>query len=237
MKVKFQDLTAGSILRNKRNGKEFEVVGFLKDEPKVELLNLETQETIKVLDRTFDRWYSVEKLAEAEKDEPVEVKKAKKSKGPKVGILPKVRKRPSRPTPVIKEEIEPNSEKEVVEVKEARKAKKQKQPSRKTDFVLNITKKLESRIAEAFPAARREVTKSYIKYRHNYTFVRIFQNKSKVHINILTRAMSPEQKARLSRMATPSYRWPLDGFFEIHGESDLDFVMELIEHSYKGAKQ
>ena len=49
--------------------------------------------------------------------------------------------------------------------------------------------------------------------------------------------MTPEQKARLSRIVSASYRWPLDGFFEIQSEKDLDFAMELIAHSYKGAKQ
>ena len=42
MQVKFKDLTAGTILRNKRNGKGFKVIGFLEDEPKVELENLES---------------------------------------------------------------------------------------------------------------------------------------------------------------------------------------------------
>lgn len=244
MKVKFQDLTAGTILRNKRNGKDFKVIGFLEDEPKVELQNLETQEIIKVLDRTYARWYTVENLstiAEIEKLAEQILNQAPKTEekpaAPKVAPKrPSVRKRPVRPS-VIKEEIIDDSEKEIVEVKEARKPKKERQPSRKADFVLSMTKKIESLIAEAFPSSRREVTASYIKYRHKYAFVKIFQSKSKVRINILTRAMTPEQKARLSRMVSASYRWPLDGFFEIQSEKDLDFAMELIAHSYKGAKQ
>ena len=244
MKVKFQDLTAGTILRNKRSGKDFKVICFLEDEPKVELLNLETQEIIKVLDRTYDRWYAVEKLSTKEEIEELaekilsgETKAEEKPAAPKVSAKrPSVRKRPVRPE-VIKEEIEDSAEKEIVEVKEKRKAKKERQPSRKADFVLSMTKKLESLISEAFPGSRREVTGSYIKYRHKYAFVKIFQSKSKVRINILTRAMSPEQKARLSRMVSARYKWPLDGFFEIQREEDLDFAMELIEYSYKGAKQ
>ena len=243
MKVKFQDLTAGTILRNSRNGKGFKVIGFLEDEPKVELENLETQEIIKVLDRTYARWYTVEKLVTLEEIEKAaetilngEIKEEKPA-APKVAAKrPSVRKRPVRPS-VIKEEIEGDSEKEIVEVKEARKPKKERQPSRKADFVLSMTKKIESLIAEAFPGSRREVTSSYIKYRHKYAFVKIFQSKSKVRINILTRAMSPEQKAKLSRIVSASYKWPLDGFFEIQREEDLDFAMELIEYSYKGAKQ
>ena len=244
MKVKFQELTAGTILRNKRSGKDFKVIGFVDDEPKVELENVETQEVIKVLDRTYARWYSVEKLATIEEIEELaekilngETKAEEKPAAPKVAAKrPSVRKRPVRPS-VVKEEIEDNSEKEIVEVKEARKAKKERQQSRKADFVLSMTKKIESLIAEAFPGSRREVTASYIKYRHKYAFVKIFQSKSKVRINILTRAMSPEQKGRLSRIVSTSYRWPLDGFFEIQREADLEFAMELIEYSYKGAKQ
>lgn len=244
MKVKFQDLTAGTILRNKRNGKDFKVIGFVADEPKVELENLETQEIIKVLDRTYVRWYSVEKLATVEEIEKAaekilkgETKAEAKPAAPKVASKrPSVRKRPARPS-VIKEEIKDDSEKEVVEVKEARKAKKERQPSRKADFVLSMTKKMESLIAEAFPGSRREVNSSYIKYRHKYAFVKIFQSKSKVRINVLTRAMTPEQKASLSRIVSASYRWPLDGFFEIKREEDLEAAMELIEYSYKGAKQ
>ena len=243
MQVKFKDLTAGTILRNKRNGKDFKVIGFLEDEPKVELENLETQEIIKVLDRTYARWYTVEKLVTLEEIEELAEKilkpeiKEEKPAAPKVAAKrPSVRKRPVRPS-VIKEEIEGDSEKEIVEVKEARKPKKERQPSRKADFVLSMTKKIESLIAEAFPGSRREVTASYIKYRHKYAFVKIFQSKSKVRINILTRAMSPEQKARLSRIVSASYKWPLDGFFEIQREEDLDFAMRLIEYSYKGAKQ
>ena len=244
MKVKFQELMPGTILRNKRNGKDFKVIGFLEDEPKVELQNLETKEIIKVLDLTYARWYSVEKLSTKEEIEDLaekilngETKAEEKPAAPKVAAKrPSVRKRPVRPS-VIKEEIEGDSEKEIVEVKEARKPKKERQPSRKADFVLSMTKKIESLIAEAFPGSRREVTASYIKYRHKYAFVKIFQSKSKVRINILTRAMSPEQKASLSRIVLASYKWPLDGFFEIQREEDLDFAMELIEYSYKGAKQ
>lgn len=239
MKVKFQELTAGTILRNKRNGKEFQVIELVEDEPKVELLNMETQEVIKVLDRTYERWYAVDSLPEdpeeviedIQEEEPAEENPA----APKVSAKrPSVRKRPVRPA-AVKEEITEDSEKEVIEVKEAR-TSKNRQSSVKADHVLAITKKLESMIAEAYPGSRREVTKYYIKYRHQYAFVKIFQSKSKVRINILTRAMSPGQKGRLSRIVLASYKWPLDGFFEIKSEADLETAMELIHYSYKGAK-
>ncbi len=151
MKVKFQELMPGTILRSKRNGKDFKVIGFLEDEPKVELQNLETKEIIKVLYRTYARWYSVEKLTSKEEIEDLsekilnrETKAEEKPAAPKVAAKrPSVRKRPARPS-VVKEEIEDSSEKEIVEVKEARKPKKERQQSRKADFVLSMTKKIES---------------------------------------------------------------------------------------------
>ena len=66
--------------------------------------------------------------------------------------------------------------------------------------------------------------------------MKIFQAKTKVKINILTRAMPPEVKEKLTRMVLPSYKWPLDGFFQIKSEDDLETAMELIQYSYKGAK-
>ena len=234
-----QELMLGTILRNKRNGNLFKFLGFVEDEPnKAELLNLDTQESVKVLDRTYARWYAVEKIAANEEVEEIADKVlAEKDKPapPKVkAARPNVRKRPVRPS-VIKEEIHSESDKEEVEVKEAR-TTKNRQASVKSDHVLAITKKLESMIAEAFPASRREVTQWYIKYRHQYAFVKIFQAKTKVKINILTRAMPPEVKEKLTRMVLPSYKWPLDGFFQIKSEDDLETAMELIQYSYKGAK-
>lgn len=240
--MKFDNLIAGTILRNKRNGNLFKFLGFVDDEPnKAELLNLDTQETVKVLDRTYARWYTLEKLADAEEIEKAaekilngETKAEEKPVAPKVkAARPNVRKRPSRP--LIKEEIPSESDKEEVEVKEAR-TSKNRQSSVKSEHVLAITKKLESMIAEAFPASRREVTQWYIKYRHQYAFVKIFQGKTKVKINILTRAMPPEVKEKLTRMVLPSYKWPLDGFFQIKSEEDLETAMELIQYSHKGAK-
>lgn len=242
MKVKFDQLTIGSILRNKRNGKEFKVIALLPEESKVELINLETQETIKVLDRTFERWYSVESLAEEAQE--VEEEKEEVQESPKKALAPKVAKkaagprvRASAPRPkVVKEDIQESSDKEVVEVKAAPK-RKERSATPKSDHVLAITKKLETLISQAYPGSRREVTKLYIKYRHKYAFVRIFQSKSKVRIAVLTRTMPESVKKHLDKIVGPTYNWPLDGLFDIKSEADLEVAMELIGYSHTAARQ
>ena len=231
MKVNFNELVKGTILLNKRNRKEFKVVSLDEKEQKVELLNISSEETVKVSKATFERWYSVQSVPE--KEEPKEEPKAeaKPTAGPKVSK--RTNRRP-RPTVVVVEAIDKKDDKEVVEIKEKRKNAKSGTP--KSDTVLSLTKQLEDRIAHDFPASRRGVTQSFIKYAHQYNFVKIFQTKSKIRINVLSRAMPEEIKAQLDRIVPAKYGWPIDGFFTIRREEDLDTAMELIAYSVKGAK-
>ena len=231
MKVNFNELVKGTILLNKRNRKEFKVVSLDEKEQKVELLNISSEETVKVSKATFERWYSVQSVPE--KEEPKEEPKveAKPTAGPKVSK--RTNRRP-RPTVVVVEAIDKKDDKEVVEIKEKRKNAKSGTP--KSDTVLSLTKQLEDRIAHDFPASRRGVTQSFIKYAHQYNFVKIFQTKSKIRINVLSRAMPEEMKAQLDRIVPAKYGWPIDGFFTIRREEDLDTAMELIAYSAKGAK-
>lgn len=232
MKVNFNELVKGTILLNKRNRKEFKVVSLDEKEQKVELLNISSEETVKVSKATFERWYTVQSVPE--KEEPKEEPKAeaKPTTGPKVSKRTNRRPRPT--TVVVVEAIDKNDDKEVVEIKEKRKNAKSGTP--KSDTVLSLTKQLEDRIAHDFPASRRGVTQSFIKYAHQYNFVKIFQTKSKIRINVLTRAMPEEMKAQLDRIVPAKYGWPIDGFFTIRREEDLDTAMELIAYSAKGAK-
>ena len=232
MKVNFNELVKGTILLNKHNRKEFKVVSLDEKEQKVELLNISSEETVKVLKATFERWYTVQSVPEQE--EPKEEPKAesKPTAGPKVSKRTNRRPRPT--TVVVVEAINKQDDKEVVEIKEKR--KKQKSGIPKSDTVLSLTKQLEDRIAHDFPASRRGVTQSFIKYAHQYNFVKIFQTKSKIRINVLTRSMPEEMKAQLDRIVPAKYGWPLDGFFTIRREEDLDTAMELIAYSVKGAK-
>jgi hypothetical protein len=232
MKVNFNELVKGTILLNKRNRKEFKVVSLDEKEQKVELLNISSEETVKVSKATFERWYSVQSVPE--KEEPKEEPKAeaKLTAGPKVSKRTNRRPRPT--TVVVVEAIDKQDDKEVVEIKEKRKNAKSGTP--KSDTVLSLTKQLEDRIAHDFPASRRGVTQSFIKYAHQYNFVKIFQTKSKIRINVLSRAMPEEMKAQLDRIVPAKYGWPIDGFFTIRREEDLDTAMELIAYSVKGAK-
>lgn len=232
MKVNFNELVKGTILLNKRNREEFKVVSLDEKEQKVELLNISSEETVKVSKATFERWYSVQSVPE--KEEPKEEPKAeaKPTAGPKVSKRTNRRPRPT--TVVVVGAINKKDDKEVVEIKEKRKNAKSGTP--KSNTVLSLTKQLEDRIAHDFPASRRGVTQSFIKYAHQYNFVKIFQTKSKIRINVLSRAMPEEMKAQLDRIVPVKYGWPIDGFFTIRREEDLDTAMELIAYSAKGAK-
>lgn len=232
MKVNFNELVKGAILLNKRNRKEFKVVSLDEKEQKVELLNISSEETVKVSKATFERWYTVQSVPEQEEPKEEPKAEAKPTAGPKVSKRTNRRPRPT--TVVVVEAIDKKEDTEVVEIKEKRKNAKSGTP--KSDTVLSLTKQLEDRIAHDFPASRRGVTQSFIKYAHQYNFVKVFQTKSKIRINVLSRAMPEEMKAQLDRIVPAKYGWPIDGFFTIRREEDLDTAMELIAYSAKGAK-
>lgn len=218
MKLIFTELKIGDTLTNKRNSKSFKVETVLPEEGKAELLNLDTQDFVTVSKATLDRWYEVQN----ETPEP---------KGPKVARR-SVRR---TPRPVVTEPIASTDDTEVVEIKEKRN-KKANSAVPKSDHVLSLTKELEARISKDFPASKRGVTQSFIKYSRRYNFVKIFQSKSRIRINVLTRAMPEDVKKLLDRIVPASYGWPIDGLFTIRSEKDLDTAMELISYSYKGAK-
>lgn len=218
MKLIFTELKIGNTLTNKRNSKSFKVETVLPEEGKAELLNLDTQDFVTVSKATLERWYEVQN----ETPEP---------KGPKVARR-SVRR---TPRPVVTEPIASTNDTEVVEIKEKRN-KKANSAVPKSDHVLSLTKELEARISKDFPASRRGVTQSFIKYHHKYNFVKIFQTKSKIRINVLSRAMPEEVKQKLDRIVPAKYGWPIDGLFTIRREEDLDTAMELIAYSVKGAK-
>lgn len=218
MKIIFTEIQAGNTLTNKRNSKSFEVVDVLLDEGKAELRNVDTEELVTVSKATLERWYDLQE-------------DSKEPKGPKVARR-SVRR---TPRPVVTEPIEREDDKEVVEIKEKRNKNKNSAVP-KSDHVLSLTKELEARISKDFPASKRGVTQSFIKYHHKYNFVKIFQTKSKIRINVLSRAMPEEVKQKLDRIVPAKYGWPIDGLFTIRREEDLDTAMELIAYSAKGAK-
>ena len=188
MKVNFNELVKGTILLNKRNRKEFKVVSLDEKEQKVELLNISSEETVKVSKATFERWYTVQSVPE--KEEPKA--EAKPTAGPKVSKRTNRRSRPT--TVVVVEAIDKKDDKEVVEIQEKRQNAKSGTP--KSDTVLSLTKQLEDRIAHDFPASRRGVTQSFIKYAHQYNFVKIFQTKGPHQRAISCNAGGDESKTR-----------------------------------------
>lgn len=228
MKVNFNELVKGTILLSNRNGKEFKVLSLDKESKKAELENVATSEVIKVSDVTYKRWYVVQSVPKEQEPKTVN---ASVAAGPKVSK--RAIRRP-RPVATVVENIEKTQDVEVVEIKEKR--IKQKSGTPKSDTVLALTKQLEARIAQDFPASRRGVTQSFIKYSHQFNFVRIYQSKSKIRINVLSRAMPEEMKQKLDRIVPASYKWSVDAFFTIRREEDLDTAMELIAFSVKGAK-
>jgi hypothetical protein len=228
MKVNFNELVKGTILLSNRNGKEFKVLSLDKESKKVELENVATSEVIKVSDVTYKRWYVVQSVPKEQEPKTVN---ASVAAGPKVSK--RAIRRP-RPVATVVENIEKTQDVEVVEIKEKR--IKQKSGTPKSDTVLALTKQLEARIAQDFPASRRGVTQSFIKYSHQFNFVRIYQSKSKIRINVLSRAMPEEMKQKLDRIVPASYKWSVDAFFTIRREEDLDTAMELIAFSVKGSK-
>lgn len=228
MQVNFNELVKGTILLSNRNGKEFKVLSLDRESKKVELENVATSEVIKVSDVTYKRWYVVQSVPKEQEPKTVN---ASVASGPKVSK--RYIRRP-RPVATVVEHIEKTKDVEVVEIKEKR--IKQKSGTPKSDTVLALTKQLEARIAQDFPASRRGVTQSFIKYSHQFNFVRIYQSKSKIRINVLSRAMPEEMKQKLDRIVPASYKWSVDAFFTIRREEDLDTAMELIAFSVKGAK-
>lgn len=218
------ELKQGTKVTNTRNGNEFLVKGFW--EGKYTLEDVTTGDTKSVAEGTIKRWY---KVAKEPVTEEVEVPKPTPVAGPKVRKVRTVK----RPT-VVKHTIEEEDSVEEVGIKEVTTKRK---GTPKSDHVLSITKELEKRISEAYPSSRRGVTTQFIKYSHKYNFVKIFQGKTRLRINVLTRGMDPETKKKLDRIVPASYGWPIDGFFNINKMEDLDTAMELIHFSHAAAKQ
>lgn len=217
-------MQVGTIVKNTRNGKKWEVTG--QEDGKYILKNISTGLLTKVAESAMKRWY---KVAEEPVPEEVEVPKPTPVAGPKVRKIRTVK----RPT-VVKHTIEEENSVEEVGIKEVTTKRK---GTPKSDHVLSITKELEKRISEAYPSSRRGVTTQFIKYSHKYNFVKIFQGKTRLRINVLTRGMDPETKKKLDRIVPASYGWPIDGFFNINKMKDLDTAMELIHFSHAAAKQ
>ena len=221
-KIKFNELKEGSIILSKKTSTQFEVVSILKDEKKAELKSLADDAVTTLSASTIERWYTAgeEAAKPAKKAAPAVARPARKGR-----VVPKPKKE------VIKEEIPETNEKpeEVGSVSEKSNVRK---PAPKKENILAITKTLENRIVEAFPACTRVVTQSYIAYKASKNFITVEETRKGLSIGIRTKGLTEDQKKLLSFIAPEKYGWAIDGTFKIVTEADIDTAMELIEASH-----
>lgn len=217
-KIKFSELTEGTIILSKKTSTQFEVVSIKADEKKAELKSLVDEAVTTLSASTIERWYTAE--AEEKKPAPAVARPARKGR-----VVPKTKKE------AIKEQI-PEVKEQPEEVGSISEKSTVRKPAPKKESVMAITKTLENRIAEAFPASNRIVTQSYIAYRTKKNFVTIEETRKGVSIGIRAKGLTEDQKKLLASIAPASYEWAIDGIFKIVTESDLDTAMELIEASH-----
>nr|DAV68756.1 MAG TPA: hypothetical protein [Caudoviricetes sp.] len=217
-KIKFSELTEGSIILSKKTSTQFEVVSIKADEKKAELKSLVDDAVTTLSASTIERWYTAE--VEEKKPAPAVSRPARKGR-----VVYKTKKE------AIKEEI-PEVKEQPEEVGSISEKSTVRKPAPKKESVMAITKTLENRIAEAFPASNRIVTQSYIAYRTKKNFVTIEETRKGVSIGIRAKGLTEDQKKLLASIAPASYEWAIDGIFKIVTESDLDTAMELIEASH-----
>ena len=229
-KIKFNELKEGSIILSKKTSTQFEVVSILKDEKKAELKSLADGAVTTLSASTIERWYTAGEETEPAKKE--EAAKPAKKAAPAVArparkgrVVPKPKKE------VVKEEIPETNEKpeEVGSISEKSNVRK---PAPKKENILAITKTLETRIVEAFPACTRVVTQSYIAYKASKNFITVEETRKGLSIGIRTKGLTEDQKKLLSFIAPEKYGWAIDGTFKIVTEADIDTAMELIEASH-----
>lgn len=227
-KIKFENLKKGNVVLRAKSQTRFKIVSILADEKKADLESLEDGGELHLSASTLERWYTM-----ADETEPKEeaAKPAKKAAPAVARPARKGRVVPKPKKEIIEEEIPTVDEKpeEVGSVSEKASVRK---PAPKKESVMAITKTLESRIVEAFPASTRIVTQSYIAYRSKKNFVTIEETRKGVSIGVRAKGLTEDQKKLLASIAPASYEWAIDGVFKIVKEADIDTAMELIEASH-----
>lgn len=226
-KIKFEELKEGNVILSKKTSAAFKIVSILADEKKAELESAEDGATTTLSASTIERWYTAgEETEPVKKDEPVKKAAPAVARPARKGrVVPKPKKE------VVKEEI-PKTEEKPEEVGSISEKSTFRKPAPKKESVMAITKTLESRIVEAFPASTRIVTQSYIAYRTKRNFVTIEETRKGVSIGVRAKGLTEDQKKLLASIAPASYEWAIDGIFKIVKEADIDTAMELIEASH-----
>lgn len=228
-KIKFENLKKGDVVLRAKSQTKFKIVSILADEKKADLESLEDRGELHLSASTLERWYTMADETEPKKEESA--KPVKKSAPAVARPARKGRVVPKPKKEIIEEEIPTVDEKpeEVGSVSEKASVRK---PAPKKESVMAITKTLESRIVEAFPASTRIVTQSYIAYRSKKNFVTIEETRKGVSIGVRAKGLTEDQKKLLASIAPASYEWAIDGVFKIVKEADIDTAMELIEASH-----
>lgn len=227
-KIKFENLKKGDVVLRAKSQTKFKIVSILADEKKVDLESLEDGGTLHLSASTLERWYTMADEAEPKEESAKPVKKAAPAvarPARKSRVVPKPKKE------IIEEEI-PTVEEKPEEVGSISEKASVRKPAPKKESVMAITKTLENRIVEAFPASTRIVTQSYIAYRSKKNFVTIEETRKGVSIGVRAKGLTEDQKKLLASIAPASYEWAIDGIFKIVKEADIDTAMELIEASH-----
>lgn len=229
-KIKFENLKKGDVVLRAKSQTKFKIVSILADEKKADLESLEDGGELHLSASTLERWYAMADEAEPAKKEK-DAKPAKKAAPAVARPARKGRVVPKPKKEVVKEEIPETNEKpeEVGSVSEKSNVRK---PAPKKESIMAITKTLESRVVEAFPACTRVVTQSYIAYKASKNFVTVEETRKGLSIGIRTKGLTEDQKKLLSFIAPAKYGWAIDGTFKIVTEADIDTAMELIEASH-----
>lgn len=227
-KIKFDELTQGSVIVSKKSGQSFEVSSINNLEKKVSLVNLDTKVDVTLSASTVERWYTAGEKVEVEEKPKAPAIKPKRPSVPVVG-----RKGRVAPKPKIEEEIP--TETEVEEVKSSADVPKKqgKKPAPKKESLMALTKQLEAKIQEDFPHSKRVVTSAYIAFRSTKNFVEIRETTKGLSISVRTEGMKDEVKAKLTKIAPKKYGWAIDGTFRIRTEEDLDTALMLIQESHQ----
>lgn len=227
-KIKFDELTKGSVIVSKKSGQSFEVSSINNLEKKASLVNLNTKVDVTLSASTVERWYTTGEQVEVEEKPKAPAIKPKRPSVPVVG-----RKGRVAPKPKIEEEIP--TETEVEEVKSSADVPKKqgKKPAPKKESLMALTKKLEARIQEEFPHSKRLVNTTHVVYRAKKNFVTVREASTGLSIGVRTSGMKDEVKAKLTKIAPKKYGWAVDGTFKILTEDDLDTALMLIQESHQ----
>ena len=228
-KIKFEDLKKGDVVLRAKSQTKFKIVSILADEKKADLESLEDGGALHLSASTLERWYTMADETELKKEEAA--KPAKKAAPAVARPARKGRVVPKPKKEVLEEEI-PEVKEHLEEVGSVSEKSNVRKPAPKKESVMAITKALESRIVEAFPASTRIVTQSYIAYRSKKNFVTIEETRKGVSIGVRAKGLTEDQKKLLASIAPASYEWAIDGIFKIVKEEDIDTAMELIEASH-----